>query len=56
MLDGQKVLPRRAQELGFQFQFTDVNSALAEIVGGRPLDTNRLLPLPKAEVSTAEDK
>ena len=29
---GQRVLPRRAQALGYQFQFPDIDSALRQIV------------------------
>ncbi|KAK2578144.1 hypothetical protein KPH14_001343 [Odynerus spinipes] len=32
MLEGQKVLPKRAKELGFQYQYPDINSACKEIV------------------------
>jgi uncharacterized protein (TIGR01777 family) len=34
VLDGQRVLPKRAQELGFTFRFTDVETALKDAVGG----------------------
>ncbi|XP_003707617.1 epimerase family protein SDR39U1 isoform X1 [Megachile rotundata] len=33
MLEGQKVVPKRVKELGFQYQFPDINSACAEILG-----------------------
>ncbi|XP_046835216.1 epimerase family protein SDR39U1 [Vespa crabro] len=32
MLEGQKVFPKRTEELGFQYQFCDINSACKEIV------------------------
>ncbi|XP_043505294.1 epimerase family protein SDR39U1 [Polistes fuscatus] len=32
ILEGQKVLPKRTEELGFQYQFPDINSACKEIV------------------------
>nr|XP_050864647.1 epimerase family protein SDR39U1 [Vespula vulgaris] len=32
MLEGQKVLPKRTEELGFQYQFSDINSACKDIV------------------------
>jgi uncharacterized protein (TIGR01777 family) len=34
VLDSQRVLPRRAQQLGYRFQFTDVDAALREIFSG----------------------
>jgi hypothetical protein len=33
LLDGQRVLPERADQLGFQFRYRDLGAALAEIVG-----------------------
>lgn len=33
LLDGQRVLPERADQLGFQFRYRDLSAALAEIVG-----------------------
>lgn len=33
MLEGQKVVPKRVKELGFQYQFPDINSACVEILG-----------------------
>ncbi|CAK9806920.1 Epimerase family protein SDR39U1 [Anthophora plagiata] len=33
MLEGQKVVPKRVQELGFQYQYPDINSACTELVG-----------------------
>lgn len=33
MLEGQKVVPKRVKELGFEFQYPDINSACAEILG-----------------------
>jgi uncharacterized protein (TIGR01777 family) len=33
LLDGQRVLPERADQLGFQFRYRDLNAALAQIVG-----------------------
>ncbi len=33
LLDGQRVLPRRAQELGFRFRFPELDGALADLVG-----------------------
>jgi len=33
LLTGQNVEPRRTREAGFQFQFGDIDSALADIVG-----------------------
>lgn len=33
MLEGQKVVPKRVRELGFQYQYPDINSACAEILG-----------------------
>ena len=32
VLDGQKVLPKRTQELGYVFKYPDVESAIREIV------------------------
>ena len=32
VLDGQKVLPKKTQALGYQFKYTDVNQAVADIV------------------------
>ncbi|KAL2738938.1 epimerase family protein SDR39U1 [Vespula squamosa] len=32
MLEGQKVLPKRTEELGFQYQFSDIDSACKDIV------------------------
>ncbi|KAK3757935.1 hypothetical protein RRG08_058249 [Elysia crispata] len=32
LLDGQKVLPKRTQEVGYNFKFPDVNSACKEVV------------------------
>lgn len=32
MLEGQKVIPKRTMELGFQFQYPDIDSACKEIV------------------------
>jgi hypothetical protein len=33
LLDGQRVLPERADQLGFQFRYRALHAALAEIVG-----------------------
>ncbi|XP_076682863.1 epimerase family protein SDR39U1 [Andrena cerasifolii] len=33
MLEGQKVVPKRVTELGFEYQYPDINSACAEILG-----------------------
>ncbi|XP_076238465.1 epimerase family protein SDR39U1 isoform X2 [Calliopsis andreniformis] len=33
MLEGQKVVPKRVKELGFQYQYPDIKSACAEILG-----------------------
>jgi uncharacterized protein len=33
LLDGQRVLPERADQLGFQFRYRDLTAALAEIAG-----------------------
>ncbi|XP_076173473.1 epimerase family protein SDR39U1 isoform X1 [Ptiloglossa arizonensis] len=33
MLEGQKVIPKRVRELGFQYQYPDIKSACAEILG-----------------------
>jgi uncharacterized protein len=33
ILDGQKVLPKRAAELGFTFRHTDIREALRDLVG-----------------------
>ena len=33
VLEGQKVLPKKAQALGFQFQYPDLKPALREIIG-----------------------
>ncbi|XP_053973477.1 adenylate cyclase type 2 isoform X2 [Hylaeus volcanicus] len=33
ILEGQKVIPKRVQKLGFQYQYPDINSACAEILG-----------------------
>lgn len=35
MLEGQKVVPKRVKELGFHYQYPDIQSACAEIVGKR---------------------
>ena len=35
VLDGQKVLPKRLVEAGFQFNYTNLDSALQELVGGK---------------------
>jgi hypothetical protein len=32
VLDGQRVLPRRVQELGYSFQFPTIDAALADIL------------------------
>lgn len=32
VLEGQRVLPRRAQEAGFRFQFTNVADALRSVL------------------------
>jgi NAD dependent epimerase/dehydratase family enzyme len=32
ILEGQRVLPRRALKLGYQFQFPDLDAALADIL------------------------
>jgi NAD dependent epimerase/dehydratase family enzyme len=32
VLEGQKVLPNRAQQQGFTFRYTDLGSALANIM------------------------
>ncbi|KIY95384.1 hypothetical protein MNEG_12576 [Monoraphidium neglectum] len=32
VLEGQKVLPNRTQEQGFRFKYTDVDSALRQIL------------------------
>ena len=34
LLDGQRVLPRRAQALGFQFRFPDLDQAMADLFAG----------------------
>jgi hypothetical protein len=34
LLDGQRVLPRRAQALGFQFRFADLDQAMADLFAG----------------------
>ncbi|KAK9300527.1 hypothetical protein QLX08_006857 [Tetragonisca angustula] len=33
MLEGQKVIPKRVKELGFQYQYVDINCACAEVIG-----------------------
>ncbi|XP_078038278.1 epimerase family protein SDR39U1 isoform X2 [Augochlora pura] len=33
MLEGQKVVPKRVKELGFQYQYPDIKSACADILG-----------------------
>ncbi|KOC64315.1 Epimerase family protein SDR39U1 [Habropoda laboriosa] len=33
MLEGQKVVPKRVRELGFQYQYPDINSACFEVLG-----------------------
>ncbi|CAK9827857.1 Epimerase family protein SDR39U1 [Anthophora retusa] len=33
MLEGQKVIPKRVKELGFQYQYPDINSACIQLVG-----------------------
>ncbi|CAL7936185.1 unnamed protein product [Xylocopa violacea] len=33
MLEGQKVVPKRVKELGFQYRYPDIDSACAELVG-----------------------
>ncbi|XP_043588720.1 epimerase family protein SDR39U1 isoform X2 [Bombus pyrosoma] len=33
MLEGQKVIPKRVKELGFQYQYPDINCACAEVLG-----------------------
>jgi NAD dependent epimerase/dehydratase family enzyme len=35
VLNGQRVLPRVAQDNGFKFQYANVDDALAEIYGAR---------------------
>ncbi|KAG6801355.1 epimerase family protein SDR39U1 [Apis mellifera caucasica] len=32
MLEGQKVIPKRVNELGFQYKYPDINSACAELI------------------------
>lgn len=34
LTQGQKVIPKRTQEAGFQYKYPDLKSALKEIVGG----------------------
>lgn len=34
LTQGQKVIPKRTQEAGFQYKYPDLTSALKEIVGG----------------------
>lgn len=34
LTQGQKVIPKRTQEVGFQYKYPDLTSALKEIVGG----------------------
>jgi uncharacterized protein (TIGR01777 family) len=36
LLDGQRVLPERADQLGFQYRYRELGTALAEIVGRKP--------------------
>lgn len=36
VLDGQRVLPKRAEQQGFAFQYPTIEEALAQIVGGYP--------------------
>jgi uncharacterized protein len=33
LLDGQRVLPERADQLGFQFRYRELGDALADIAG-----------------------
>ncbi|MGE5360259.1 MAG: DUF1731 domain-containing protein, partial [Bacteroidales bacterium] len=33
VVGGQRVVPKRAMELGFRFRFPDLQSALADVVG-----------------------
>lgn len=33
LLEGQKVIPKRTQELGYKFKFPELKAALANIVG-----------------------
>nr|XP_034184117.1 epimerase family protein SDR39U1 isoform X2 [Osmia lignaria] len=37
MLEGQKVVPKRVKELGFRYQFPDIQSACAEILVGKSI-------------------
>lgn len=32
MLEGQKVVPKCVNELGFQYKYPDINSACAELI------------------------
>lgn len=32
MLEGQKVIPKRVNELGFQYKYPDINSACVELI------------------------
>lgn len=32
MLEGQKVVPKRVKELGFQYQYPDINTACIELI------------------------
>jgi uncharacterized protein (TIGR01777 family) len=41
LLTGQRVEPRRARELGFQFRFPDVDSALRDVVAKKPSSPQR---------------
>ena len=36
LLDGQRVAPERADQLGFQFRYRELGTALAEIASGNP--------------------
>jgi NAD dependent epimerase/dehydratase family enzyme len=36
LLEGQRVVPRRALELGYRFRFPDLDSALADLLGTAP--------------------
>jgi uncharacterized protein (TIGR01777 family) len=44
MLTGQRVVPRRAREAGFEFRFPDVDSALRDVVAKKPGSSQRSRP------------
>jgi hypothetical protein len=44
MLTGQRVVPRRAREAGFEFRFPDVDSALRDVVAKKPGSSQRSHP------------